>query len=435
MLADYAGGKLSRDEMYLVEKHLAGCDLCSDALEGLSNVKNRSRLQKIFTSINNLIDKRTQAKSGMLLYVDFRVKMAVAAIFISVFGITILFKYLLNDQKKDMMALRTEKEGPAAIEKSKDKEKVADSIASPEQDAKTISSGEKIQPLVAVNDQENEKLETTNKDQPTATMISESSADGQGSAEQKAATTYFWSPQKDETAGKVANENYRSIEKVNEAVKAPVFAGNKSAPDRSLVTDSVSIDNGLSQTKNINLLDKVFKEEAEKTVAESQSKTKFSKKAETKVDGDTDVPTAGVNNYPITTNSTVTTAPVAATGTSTLSDQRYETALKKYDSLDYSGSKALLESYLTSYPEDYNALYYCATSNYFLKNYDKAITYFTKVVKKKDFIFFDTSQWYLALSYIGNKDNTKAEKILNEIVAAGGSFKTQAAAKLLEIKK
>ena len=68
-------------------------------------------------------------------------------------------------------------------------------------------------------------------------------------------------------------------------------------------------------------------------------------------------------------------------------------------------------------------------------NYAKAITYLKKVVRKKDFIFYETSQWYLALSYIGNKENTNAEAILNEIVSAGGSFKTQAAAKLLEIKK
>ena len=56
-------------------------------------------------------------------------------------------------------------------------------------------------------------------------------------------------------------------------------------------------------------------------------------------------------------------------------------------------------------------------------------------MKNKDGAFYETAQWYLALSYIGNKENKKAEKILNEIVAANGSFKTQAENKLNEIKK
>jgi len=60
--------------------------------------------------------------------------------------------------------------------------------------------------------------------------------------------------------------------------------------------------------------------------------------------------------------------------------------------------------------------------HYFLKEYDSAIKYFEKVVKTEEGRFHQTAQWYLALSYIGNNEIKKAEKTLNEIVAANGSF-------------
>jgi anti-sigma factor RsiW len=43
-LLDYVQGKLSAAEQHEVEKHVASCELCSDALEGLAAMPQKERL-------------------------------------------------------------------------------------------------------------------------------------------------------------------------------------------------------------------------------------------------------------------------------------------------------------------------------------------------------------------------------------------------------
>ncbi|MEC5143711.1 zf-HC2 domain-containing protein [Chitinophaga sp. 212800010-3] len=43
-LLDYVQGKLSPEEQHEVEMHLADCELCSDALEGLSAIKEKEKI-------------------------------------------------------------------------------------------------------------------------------------------------------------------------------------------------------------------------------------------------------------------------------------------------------------------------------------------------------------------------------------------------------
>ncbi|MFY0255023.1 anti-sigma factor family protein [Chitinophaga sp. 30R24] len=43
-LLDYVQGKLTAAEQHEVEMHLADCELCSDALEGLATIKNKEKI-------------------------------------------------------------------------------------------------------------------------------------------------------------------------------------------------------------------------------------------------------------------------------------------------------------------------------------------------------------------------------------------------------
>ncbi|MGN7818748.1 anti-sigma factor family protein [Chitinophaga sp. 22536] len=43
-LLDYVQGKLSAEEQHEVEMHLTDCEFCSEALEGLSNIKDKEKI-------------------------------------------------------------------------------------------------------------------------------------------------------------------------------------------------------------------------------------------------------------------------------------------------------------------------------------------------------------------------------------------------------
>ncbi|WP_143308856.1 anti-sigma factor family protein [Chitinophaga vietnamensis] len=43
-LLDYVQGRLSPEEQHEVEMHLADCDLCSEALEGLAAIKDKEKI-------------------------------------------------------------------------------------------------------------------------------------------------------------------------------------------------------------------------------------------------------------------------------------------------------------------------------------------------------------------------------------------------------
>lgn len=64
MLWDYQKGILSRDQIRVVEHHLADCEMCSDFIEGISLIKSENELEneteKIVSKIYNKISKKNK---------------------------------------------------------------------------------------------------------------------------------------------------------------------------------------------------------------------------------------------------------------------------------------------------------------------------------------------------------------------------------------
>ena len=62
MLWDYQKGILSRDQIRVVEHHLADCELCTDYIEGISILSNEKELEneteKVVSKIFNKISKK-----------------------------------------------------------------------------------------------------------------------------------------------------------------------------------------------------------------------------------------------------------------------------------------------------------------------------------------------------------------------------------------
>lgn len=63
-LRDYLSGKLNKAEAHAVEAHLAGCDFCNEALEGLSHVAHHEQIPAIIKQIRHQFRHELMAHSS-----------------------------------------------------------------------------------------------------------------------------------------------------------------------------------------------------------------------------------------------------------------------------------------------------------------------------------------------------------------------------------
>jgi TolA-binding protein len=427
ILSAYAENRLSNEDRYLVEKHLTDCELCSDALEGISQVKNKSGLKNIFTGLQQEIDKRTLKKERKVLHVNFRMRLAAAAILITIIGVTLVFRYYLGDQKKNMMAERTIKESELTKQEKESAKNEIKEITGGDASFKSPDNSleEQGQSDVTIADAEKSDKDLNNKDIPYMIPKGIVVADQQKDLKKETFAGFYWNAT---TKAEMANEeNEKQFEQTDESVSNSLASDYKYAEKNLTMADSVSVSGDVSETKAIS---QTGAYRSEVTTIEDKSKSKATKKSTAKSDNNNQTTVTAT-----ATSSAQTTVTVGATGNTAVSDQRYSTAVQKYQNSDYTGSKDLLESYIDDNPNDYNALYYCGVSYYFLNKYADAIPYLEKVTKNKSGSYYEIARWYLALSHINLNENKKAEKILNEMVKDSSSFKVQAGEKLKEINK
>jgi TolA-binding protein len=418
ILIAYAGDRLKADEKYLVEKHLLDCALCADALEGISSLKDKSKLKPALDDISKRIDSYSQGRKPKIIYFNFKMRMAVAAVLIAMVGITFLFRDILIKQDKEMVAQRTVKE--SKIDKS------------------DVKTGEKTKEksLEEING-----AETYKTDMPKQVFESDkglAEIDGEGTVLEKVPYTAGKNEQQEIV---IADEQktfasfYRSGEDANTNT-LPVATTSTTATGGTVVTKDVEMDQDESKMEDLAGDKTVVNEESE-----TLSETDFLSQTETTTSSDNknNAPEKNTKKDELKKEKSVTMA-VAVSGnsqgynTNQVFDQRYTDGVQLYQSADYSGCISQLVPYVNDIP-DISAYYYLGVSQYFLAQYDSAVINLTNVTKDKNNSFYETAQWYLSLSYLGLNDKTEATKTLKDIVKAKGSFKVQAEDKLLEIEE
>ena len=418
ILLAYAEDKLNAEDRHIVEKHLTDCELCSDALEGLSFVKNKSSLPKIFTQINERIDNKIKKKEKNIFYFNFSTtsgktlkRLAVAAILILAFGITILFRYFIGENKNKMIAQNFNNHPTILKQEKETTEKKVEDKAEKAQTIQEQTKGKNENTILT--DAENSNLDEVSGE---VTFRTQSANDlSQDDIMHKQPSTGFY------RAGEVTTKN---SEKANDADKADensvaipsVNMSNSITQNNQVMADSTKAMGGNTGTKTTTI-NQFADNRFEVAKEESQPVQDNKKSAALKKDKAENSKACSTSAYARNIN-----------------DQRYSDAVQKFSNNDYKGCKELMESFIKDNQNDLNALYYCGASYYFLGEYDNAIMNFDKVLKNKKCDFYENAQWYQALSYIAKKENKKAEKLLNEIVGVNGKYKTQAQGKLLEIK-
>jgi anti-sigma factor RsiW len=90
-LLDYSRGLLTGEERHRIETHLVDCEMCSDELEGLSLMKDPSRLGEIVKEIQAGIDERRSRVVRMRIRT---VALAAAALLLLSIGTVVTFRLL-----------------------------------------------------------------------------------------------------------------------------------------------------------------------------------------------------------------------------------------------------------------------------------------------------------------------------------------------------
>jgi hypothetical protein len=63
-LRDYLSGKLNKAEAHEIEAHLAGCEFCNEALDGLSQVSHQEQIPVIIKQIRNQFRHELQSHAS-----------------------------------------------------------------------------------------------------------------------------------------------------------------------------------------------------------------------------------------------------------------------------------------------------------------------------------------------------------------------------------
>ena len=122
-LVAYGQGNLSNREMHRLELHLINCELCNDALDGITGIEETA-LNK---NIKN-IRAKTETKSNIKISITNKQWMAMAASIALIAVVSIVFYFLPKGEDNMIAEKPPVKEELLAVDDSSSKNKTADSL-------------------------------------------------------------------------------------------------------------------------------------------------------------------------------------------------------------------------------------------------------------------------------------------------------------------
>jgi TolA-binding protein len=103
-LSNYIEGKCSDADANKIEAHLLNCEMCSDALEGLSLLNPTSKINSINTELHQKIDQLTETTKTRILF-----PWQIAAAFILLFASAGLLWFFVPKNPTDTLTLESQK--------------------------------------------------------------------------------------------------------------------------------------------------------------------------------------------------------------------------------------------------------------------------------------------------------------------------------------
>ena len=101
-------------------------------------------------------------------------------------------------------------------------------------------------------------------------------------------------------------------------------------------------------------------------------------------------------------------------------------AVNSYESKDYRTALTLFKQILDKDSTNITSNFYSGISNIEINEYSKANKNFTRVIKHKNNLFIEQSEWYLGFCYLMTNEKDKALKQFHVIAQGNSFYKTKA---------
>lgn len=364
MLLRYRDGKLSQDEKHDAEQHLVGCELCSDALEGLSLPHSKTAV----ADINESIRKRHEAGNTFSSKPYFAVAASLTALLLLSWFAWNQYESI-SDERLAESSVAEEVSLPVVTETNP-----AEAI--PEKE--TMAAVPKYEPKPMADPNGNRAMSPVaemagvQEEMTVANGVPTESDDAMAIGEKEMATdavTFSAAPAQAPVAG---------------AASAGSFHNNSGQ-------NITYIDN----LKVLNYDDKFMADKpaaatqaaSRKTTAKNQQESKAAKAEET-------AEMNSGNDY-----NAVVTGPLLL-----YNQGKYDAAISGFGKL------------LHQNPSDQNARYYMAMSNYHLGKFDTAIKLLEPLAANTNSPFMEEAMFYLAESYANTGQKVPAYNLYNNII-------------------
>lgn len=453
MLTKYVSGKLSPAEKHGVERHLADCEMCSDAVEGLGMIADKNKLTRITAELNQKIQSRAQKKEGKVIFLQqYRAQLAVAASVVVLLGLVWFFRS--NMSMKELSPESSEKIFADKFEPYQ------------EDDQATVNTPAAESPVPVREEQKfyekEERTSLTPREDKKAEdkVLTISDPVTKEGAKGEEVFYHATEPEKQAVAAPVTSvpagdivlkEEIAMNDRSDRAGKAQ--PAQKSAEPASAIAQSTSTTKGVlkkdKELTNRNLEEDEKNQQSVQLIAlqtKSESGKKRNKTKEKKTsEEDLKRQEENLESRPVevsgnvatgATTATLSADSVSAELSSTSQMNETDVGMQKYQQKDYAGAAMDFETTLKNEPDNYNALFYSAVSYLSTGETDKAIVNLNKVLLKKDGELYDAAQWYLSLAYIKKNDTESARKNLIELQQNSKSrYQKQADETLKQIRK
>jgi TolA-binding protein len=394
----YRQGKLSTKEKHEVELHLTDCELCSDALAGMTEMDSDKVINELRKSVRNI-----SAPKKIIRFSDFRMLAAAAAV-----AVFFIFMYVINssdkNQNKEIVLLTS----PAKPEK-------ADSLST--------------RNFIPVDDPK--LLENKSEDLSLAKNVSKASAD------------------KNESAGKVSSsETAPSISEEHQLASQANL--DKAEPDAGYIATTTSArEETQKSTEDMSAAPPAAAKE-NRTPELIQVKTSVANKksasSQTKYFHDLKVASvpamAPAENFDSVNTGTpaqyenkdVEESEKSARELPFMYSKTLKDGIGYYKSMKYAYAILTFDIILERFPKDINAIFYKALSEMESQNFSDASSLFKKVVNHSDKTFLEEAKFKLAVCLAAVSKTDESKKLFEEIISEKGFYAIRAKEELGKLK-
>jgi len=375
MLLRYLKGDLSGAERNRVERHVASCPMCSDELEGLSQLKNPEQIDDISNRLNEridlLVEKPWDDRSILRTYFK------VAAVIVLFIGISSVIYFTVSRKPSDIVHSYAEMEMLEQVPSSPPAEMI------------DSSKEQMMNQIGGVNLTENRKLESKDKESPKQKVSK--SLDEEG-------IKY------------VAPVVVDSLKTDNEMLAVEETVSNE------VVDDYVTLDIGSNKEKKSQSSDSIIIAEV---VVSQAAPVSADKKTVTRAQ---------------LANEEIAKGFSARKETRVSYNEEMQTAIRLFNVAKYKEALKIFIRLYKNYPNSDSIIYYKSVAIYQLNRFEETIKSIEPLTINSQSVFYNDAKWYYGLSLVAVGRKQEAAAVFEQIIKDGSPFKDNAVKELEKLK-